>query len=306
MDSQIPIMISAIIAGGSIGGLTCRIMLQRIEKNKFQRKVEWQKARVSGDLRHGRGSLNKLPLWITIGLLVAPADQKEIKKLKLLLSQVGFRSEQAMGAFFVVKYSFCLLALAIAVGLWYVEIIPMAFVPTIAAIAILLPDKLLVFAARRRLRNVDEALPDFIDLSNISMTAGLSWFVSIRRVSHDLAPIYPDLCDEFNYLSQQIEFGVSRRLALEQLAERNPSKSIRHLVYILIQSERMGSSVVSSLKDFSERIYQQREQSMEEKAGMVSAKMAFITMPFLLLPFVVILIGEQAVNLWRALISMGG
>ena len=113
--------------------------------------------------------------------------------------------------------------------------------------------------------------------------------------------VHPTVSREFAFTVEQIKAGMSRAEALQQLAERNPTREIRHLVQVLIQNERQGSPVADSLSAFTARIYLEREQYMEEKAGKISAKMALIIAPFLMLPFVLILVGEQIVNLMRSL-----
>ena len=68
---------------------------------------------------------------------------------------------------------------------------------------------------------------------------------------------------------------------------------------VLIQNEKLGSSISEALNEFSRRMYQDREQLLEEKAAKTSAKMAIVIFPFMLAPYLILLLGERMVMLGR-------
>jgi tight adherence protein C len=53
------------------------------------------------------------------------------------------------------------------------------------------------------------------------------------------------------------------------------------------------------LNEFSRRMYQDREEGLEEKAAKTSAKMALVIMPFMFAPYLILLLGEKMVLLGR-------
>jgi tight adherence protein C len=108
------------------------------------------------------------------------------------------------------------------------------------------------------------------------------------------------VCSEFDYLLDQIQIGVPRTEALRQFAERNPTKDIESLVQMLIQNEKLGSSISEAINEFSRRMYLDREQVMQEKAAKTSAKMALVIMPFLMIPYLILLLAEQMVQFGRS------
>ena len=241
------------------------------------------------------------PSWATIGLLLGPSNPAEVQSVRQKLWLAGHRQEPWVGGYYFLKFGGVLLVILITSLLWLRHLLPAPAILISAVPVLLAPDLFLKISAGRRQQRVLAALPDFIDLCNISMTAGLGWLISVKRVIEELQESHPEICSEFNHMFDQIQTGMARQQALRQLALRNPSKEIQYLVTILIQNDRMGSSVMSSLSDFSKRIYTMREQAMEEQAGKMSAKMALIILPFLLVPFMLLLVSEQMVGLVRML-----
>lgn len=244
---------------------------------------------------------HKISTWVTIGMALSPSSLKELAKTRRKLQLAGFRKEEHIGNYYTLKYCGACLGVFLGIYLWHIKDISPTGIVIVAALLTFAPDIALKLITRNRLQKVTLALPDFIDLCNVSMTAGLSWLSSVKRVLHELSSIHPEICREFSHLFDQIQTGMDRIEAFENLAIRNPTTEMQYLVNVLVQNERMGSSILTSLTDFSSRIYRMREQIMEEKAGKLSAKMAIVILPFLLLPYMLILVSEQIVQLMRML-----
>jgi tight adherence protein C len=235
-------------------------------------------------------------------MLFAPSAARELERARYRLELAGLRRDDSLDLYYCVRFLGAFGVLALGLFGWWLETLSIAMAFLLAVAALYLPDLLLRLAAQQREQQVLRALPDFIDLSTICMSAGLGWMAAVRRVVDQLAETHPAICQEFGYLLDQTQTGMARAEALRELYRRNPSREIGQLVQVLIQNERLGSAVSAALTDFSRRLYAEREQSLEEKAGKVAAKMALITLPFLLLPFMLLLTGEQMVKLLRALI----
>ncbi len=237
--------------------------------------------------------------WCTLGRAIGPKKRKEIEIVQRQLVSAGFRQEEHIGAYFFIKYSVLLTSVLVMALAWswfniqaiWIIIVPMVF--------LLSPERLLIYFGQARLQKVSEHLPDFLDMCNICMNAGLSYLVALKRVSSELKEAHPEICYEFEYLLDQIQVGVPRQEALRQFAERNPTQDIQTLIQVLIQNEKLGSSISEALNEFSRRMYQDREQSLEEKAAKTSAKMAIIIMPFMMAPYLILLLGEKMVLLGR-------
>ncbi len=294
---SLSLLVAIALAGGLLALSAARLFLQRRERWLARQRL-LKRAGLEVELAPEEPKSGQR-FACTLGLMLAPSKPQEIQAARERLGLAGFRHEEHLGIYYCVKLVPALLLAMVNTGLWLRGWLDPRLAFALPVIALYLPDLALRLLAQRRLQQVNLALPDFIDLCNICMSAGLSWMVSVRRVSDELAHVHPAICREFRYMLDQTQTGLPRTEALKQLARRNPTKDIQHLVQVLIQNERLGSSISASLADFSRRVYTEREQLMEEKAGKVSAKMALVVAPFMLLPFVLLLVGEQVVKLLR-------
>lgn len=237
--------------------------------------------------------------WCTLGRVIGTKNRTELEKTQQLLVSAGFRDENHIGGYFFIKYTSILFTLLVMLSLWSWYGLRLEWVILAPIVVMLLPERVLIYLGNRRLAEISTHLPDFLDMCNICMNAGLSYLVAIKRVSTELKELHPEICFEFEYLLDQIQIGVPRIDALRQFAQRNPTKDIQNLVQVLIQNEKLGSSISEALSEFSRRMYQTREQLLEEKAAKTSAKMAVVIMPFLMLPYLILLVGERMVLLGR-------
>lgn len=237
--------------------------------------------------------------WCSLGRVVGPKSAKEIATVQQQLISAGYRHERYIGAYFFIKYSLIVAAAVVMALLWSWLGFSPVWIIVAPTVLLLLPERVLIWMGQRRLQRISQHLPDFLDMCNICMNAGLSYLVAIKRVAQELKGIHPEICYEFEFLLDQIQIGVPRIEALRQFAERNPTKDIQSLVQMLIQNEKLGSSISQALSEFSRRMYLDREQAMEEKAAKTSAKMAVVIMPFLMIPYLILLLAEKMVALGR-------
>lgn len=237
--------------------------------------------------------------WCALGRVLGASSDKEMEKTRDLLIKAGFRDEKHIGAYFFIKYVFVLSVVLITLGLWTWFNIKPPIAILIPVVSLLLPERVLILLGKRRLNRIQEALPDFLDMANICMNAGLSYLVAFKRVNEELKEMHPEICYEFQYLLDQIQIGVPRQEALKQFADRNPSDEIKELIQVLAQNEKLGTPIGAAINEFSRRIYQQRENKIEEKAAKTSAKMAVVILPFLMLPYFILMLGEKMVMLGR-------
>jgi tight adherence protein C len=238
--------------------------------------------------------------WCALGRALGPKKPKEIETVQQQLSRAGFRQPNAFGAYFFMKYALVLGSALGAVVLWSWWAISPVWMMAVPAVMLLLAERVLMYLGNNRLARINNQLPDFLDMSNICMNAGLSYMVAMKRVTQELQEIAPEVCSEFDYLLDQIQLGVPRTEALRQFAERNPTKDIESLIQMLIQNEKLGSSISEAINEFSRRMYLDREQMMQEKAAKTSAKMALVIMPFLMIPYLILLLAEQMVQFGRS------
>lgn len=295
--------VSLILAVGTLTFLTVWLLVRKLmQLQANQQKKERIKARVGLVSNFVHEPSSKSKCWLCVlGRAIGPKSEKELLTTQQQLGSAGYHHENAIGAYFLIKYGTVILALVFALALWTLNFSEPALLILLPIVSLLLPERVLLYLAKRRLSKISQNLPDFLDMCNICMNAGLSYLVAVKRVATELKDVHPEICFEFEHLLEQIQIGVNRMDALRRFAERNPTREIENLAQVLIQNEKLGSSITEALNEFSRRMYQDREQLLEEKAAKTSAKMALVIMPFMLAPYLILLLGERMVLLSRGL-----
>ena len=163
-----------------------------------------------------------------------------------------------------------------------------------AVLGFYLPTKILEIKIKRRQDRLDRALPDILDLFVICMEAGLSLNATIGRVSYEIQGIYDDFYDELQLTAAEIRTGISWDEAFNNLGKRTDVQSIRSVVGLMIQSDKLGASIGDALRNHSEFIRTQRLLRAEERAQKLPVKMIF-PMIFCIFPAIMIVVAGPGI-----------
>jgi len=161
-----------------------------------------------------------------------------------------------------------------------------------------------MFIAMRQSTRHDEvltSLPDALDLLVVCVEAGLGIAAALQRVAVEMRIASPVLAGELVLVNQEMQTGVSRTDALRNLAERTGVDEVYSLVAMLIQTDRLGTSVGQALRAHADSMRTKRRQRAEQLARKATVKLAF---PLVLLIFpalLLVLLGPAAIQLMRAL-----
>ncbi len=146
-----------------------------------------------------------------------------------------------------------------------------------------------------------QGFPDFLDLLVICVEAGIGIDAAIERVGRDLARDYPSLSRNLGFMSLELRAGRSTREALENLGERLGIEEAKSFATLIQQSEELGTSLVQSLRVYSDEMRHKRLSRAEEKAHSLPVK---LVLPLALFIFPVILgitLMPVAIKLFQAL-----
>lgn len=140
---------------------------------------------------------------------------------------------------------------------------------------------------KKRVRAIENSLPNALDLLQVAMEAGLGFDAAMVRVSHELAHAAPDISQEFMILQLERQAGKERQAAFLDMADRVSVEELRSFANVILQSNQFGTSVSNALSQFSKDMRFDRELRAQEKANrlpvQMSAVMALCMMPVLLL-----------------------
>ena len=159
------------------------------------------------------------------------------------------------------------------------------------------PDLLVANTIQKRSDAIRLALPDALDLLVICAEAGLTLDAAFSRVARELGMAYPELAEEFSLTSIELGFLPERRQALENLGKRVDLNSLRGVVTTLIQTEKYGTPLASSLRVLSAEFRNDRMMRAEEKAARLPAIMTVPLILFILPTLFVVIMGPAACSI---------
>ena len=153
----------------------------------------------------------------------------------------------------------------------------------------------------KRTNLIRKGLPDAIDLLVICAEAGLTVDTAFGRVSKELGTAYPELADEFQLTSIELGFLTERRQAFENLAYRVALDHVKGVVTTMIQTEKYGTPLASSLRVLSAEFRNDRMMRAEEKAARLPAIMTIPLILFILPTLFIVILGPAACSISDAM-----
>jgi len=161
----------------------------------------------------------------------------------------------------------------------------------------IIPEYLLKNRVNRRQHQIEQSLPDTLDLLVICTNAGYSLGASLNRTAEELLHICPPLADEIEVTTNELKLSGDSGKALRNLASRIGTPSIRSLVVTLLQSQQYGTPITQALRQLARSERTARMLRLEEAASKLSTKIT-IPMMFFILPAVILIsAGPAIINL---------
>ena len=135
------------------------------------------------------------------------------------------------------------------------------------------------------------ALPDTTDMLSIVLGAGLSLDQAIARVGEEIRFVYPELADEFYWMTLEVQAGQERAVAFQHMAQRTGLLDIRSLAGMIVQAERFGTGLSQALRIYADSVRMKRRLEIETTINKAAVKMIFPIVLFILPAlFIVILV----------------
>jgi len=139
---------------------------------------------------------------------------------------------------------------------------------------------------RQRFEKIDKQMPDMIDLLVVTIEAGLGILASMRIAAEGL----PDpLGQELRLTLQEQRMGLSVFEAIESLGRRANAPNMRIFVRALIQGEKLGVSIGTTMRNVALEMRKRRKAAAEEKAQKMPIKLLF-PLVFLIFPAIMIVL----------------
>ena len=141
------------------------------------------------------------------------------------------------------------------------------FVGMIAALfGLYLPSVWIRAKADRRQREIINGFPDALDLMLVCVEAGLGLEAAFTRVGMEMTRSHPLLAEQLGSVVLELRAGRSQEDALRRMADRAGADEIRAFATLLIQSNKLGSSIAQTLRTYAGEMRERRRMRAEEKA----------------------------------------
>jgi tight adherence protein C len=309
----IPLMTSAAAFFAVLG-----ILLPLAQKNPYGSRLKAITARRNELTAAARKRLENRPtlrqqMSARVSLMKAVLDRLNMRdlmeqpRLRKRMLRAGKRSNQA-----VVSFAFAQLALPAVIAAVAALIlfgspayketaiaIRLAIVFAGALVGYYLPQVMLSNAIKKRQAALLLKLPDALDLMVICVESGMSVEAAFQKVSEEIALDGPALSEEWGITYTELAFLGDRRAALENLYERTGLPTIKSFVTALIQAERYGTPVGTSLRVVAQENRDTRMARAEEKAASLPAKLTVPMVMFFLPVLFMVLIGPTIIQVIR-------
>ncbi|MGE8207121.1 type II secretion system F family protein [Heyndrickxia sp. NPDC080065] len=148
------------------------------------------------------------------------------------------------------------------------------------------PIILIKSTVKKRQQQLRKDLPDFLDTVSISLQAGSGLDSAIKEtIKYFSGPIR----QEFSKYIHEIELGVPREKAYEEILRRNDNPEFQGFIKTLIQGQRLGVPIASTFQAQSDEIRRISLEQVKERAAKASPKVTLI-ISLLIAPLIMITI----------------
>lgn len=181
-------------------------------------------------------------------------------------------------------------AIALAVGPPHERAVVAVIVGVLVAmVAFSVPRVFLAMSAKHRVERIRAGLPDAMDTIGMCLHGGISLQECLGYVGEELMYVHPDLALELLIVGRQAEIN-SFEFAVQQFAGRIDATEVIALAALVSQNQRLGASIVESVREFADSLRLKRRQMAEARASRAEL--------FLLFPVVFCLVPSILLLLW--------
>ncbi|WP_350336051.1 type II secretion system F family protein [Coralliovum pocilloporae] len=212
----------------------------------------------------------------------ALADDKAIEKLRM----AGFRGEAPLTVFLFARATLPFLFFALGLvyffivsDLQYSTLTKFLFSLMVAYGGIFAPNLFVSNRLQKRQESIRLAWPDALDLMLICVESGMSIDVTLKRVSDEIGARSPELAEELVLTSAELSYLQDRRAAFENLGKRTGLEMVKAVMTSLMQAEKYGTSLGTSLRTMAKESRDERMTAAEKKAAALPPK---LTVPMIL------------------------
>jgi tight adherence protein C len=164
-----------------------------------------------------------------------------------------------------------------------------------------IPNTLLKMRLKKRQNEIRQHLPEAIDMLEICVSSGIGLSMAWNIVADEIQHVSPILANAMGLTNFEIHLGVSRVEAMRHMAERTGVDRLSSLAAILVQTERFGTSIATTLKVFATSMREERFFEVEEHAEKVAAKLIIPMILFIFPAIFIVTVGPAVITIAHTL-----
>ena len=237
------------------------------------------------------------------------ADTKS-DKLRAKLIAAGFRSPSAPRVYtlvrlvlvFALPLSYVLLAYSGEEAPSFVKVYLIGSV--VALLGLYFPNLYVTAKADRRREEIVNGFPDCLDLILVCVEAGLGIESAMDRVGREMVHSHPLVAELLSVSTLQLRAGASREDAFRRLADSAGVDEIRSFTTLLIQSDKLGTSISTTLRVYASEMRERRRMRAEEKAHRLPVLISIPLVVCMLPTMIGVLMLPAAVRMAREIIPL--
>lgn len=176
-----------------------------------------------------------------------------------------------------------------------IGVLGLVLLPVVGA---LLPQSWLSRKVSERRQAIFRDLPDVLDLLAISVEAGMGFEGALDVVCSNFDS---PLALEFSRTLKEMELGLPRREALQNMKRRTEVPELSNFVLALTQADALGMPVGRVLHTQAAEMRIKRRQWAREKAAKLPVKILFPLVLFIFPAILIVILGPAAVSIMRGL-----
>ena len=192
--------------------------------------------------------------------------------LRARLVAAGYNSPLAPKLFTAIRLGMLVLLPAILVSVIFLggtQVSPFKlylFGVALAIFGLYAPNLFISAKADRRREAIVNGFPDSLDLMLVCVEAGLGMEAAFDRVGREMLHSHPLVAQMLSVVTLELRAGSTREEALRNMASRTQVTEIRSFSTLLIQSDKLGSSIGETLRVYASEMREKRRMRAEEKA----------------------------------------
>jgi tight adherence protein C len=169
------------------------------------------------------------------------------------------------------------------------------------------PNLFISAKADRRREAIVNGFPDSLDLMLVCVEAGLGMEAAFDRVGREMLHSHPLVAQMLSIVTLELRAGSTREEALRNMANRTQVTEIRSFATLLIQSDKLGSSIGETLRVYASEMREKRRMRAEEKAHRLPVLLSVPLVACMLPVMIGVLMLPAIIRVMRELVpAMGG